>query len=85
MVSENISQRTIFPDYHLAICRKERTMIISQHGQTAVRSLAILDRFDRVTKQTECLTGHPVAFGASVCFIAIREMIVTHDSFPYSH
>ena len=31
-------------------------MIISQHGQTADRSLAILDRFDRVAKQNECLT-----------------------------
>jgi hypothetical protein len=75
MVPGNISLRTIFPDYHLAICRKERTMIISQHGQTAVRSLTILDRFHRVAKQTECLTGHPVAFGAAVCFNAIWAMI----------
>ena len=50
-------------------------MIISQHGQTAVRSLTILNRFDRVAKQTECLTGHPVTFGAAVCFIAIWAMI----------
>ena len=35
-------------------------MIISQHGQTAVRSLTILDRFDRAAKQTECLTGRRV-------------------------
>ena len=50
-------------------------MIISQHGQTAVRSLTILDRFDRVAKQTECLTGHPVSFGAAACFIVIWAMI----------
>ena len=37
-------------------------MMISQHGQTAVRSLTFLDRFDRVAKQTECFTDHPVAF-----------------------
>jgi low affinity Fe/Cu permease len=45
-------------------------MIISQHGQTAARSRTFLDRFDRVAKQTENLTGHPFAFAAAVCFIA---------------
>jgi low affinity Fe/Cu permease len=59
-------------------------MIISQHGQTAVRSLAILDRFNRVTKQTDGLTGHPAAFGAALCFIAIWAMTGPHDSFPYT-
>ena len=49
-------------------------MIISQHGQTAVRSLTFLDRFDRVAKQTECFTGHPFAFGAAVCLTAIWAM-----------
>jgi len=49
-------------------------MIISQHGQTVVRSLTFLDRFDRVAKQTECLTGHPFAFGAAVCFTTIWAM-----------
>jgi len=59
-------------------------MIISQHGQTAVRALTFLDRFDRVAKPTECFTGHPFAFGATVCFTAILAMTGPHDSFPYS-
>ncbi len=46
-------------------------MIISRHGQTAVRSLTFLDRFDRVAKQTECFTGHPFAFAAALGFIVI--------------
>lgn len=37
-------------------------MIISQHGDTAVIPLTFIDRFDRVAKQTEYLTGHPSAF-----------------------
>ena len=49
-------------------------MIISQDGQTAISPLTFLDRFDRVAKQTEYLTGHPVAFAAAVCFIAIWVM-----------
>jgi low affinity Fe/Cu permease len=49
-------------------------MIISQYGQTAGRPLTILDRFDRVAKQTEYLTGHPLAFAAAVCFVAIWAM-----------
>jgi hypothetical protein len=61
---------TIFPDHYFEIFQKERTMIISQHGQTAISSLTFLDRFDRVAKQTEYLTGHPFAFGAAVFFIA---------------
>ena len=75
MVPGNISLRMIFPDYHLAICWKVITMIISQHGRTAVRTLTILNRVDRVAKQTECLTGHPVAFAAAVCFIVIWALI----------
>ncbi len=50
-------------------------MIISQHRQADVRSLTFLDRFDRVAKQTEYLTGHPFAFGAAAGFIAIWAMI----------
>ena len=46
-------------------------MIISQHGQIAARTLTSLDRFDRVAKQTEYLTGHPFAFAAAVCLVAI--------------
>ncbi len=49
-------------------------MIISQHGQTAARPLTFLDRFDRVAKQTEYLTGHPLAFAAAACFVAIWAM-----------
>ena len=49
-------------------------MIISQYGQTAAKPLTILDRFDRVAKQTESLTGHPLAFAAAVCFVAIWAM-----------
>ena len=49
-------------------------MIISQHGQIAVKALTFLDRFDRLAKQTECLTGHPFAFAAAVCFIVIWTM-----------
>jgi hypothetical protein len=75
MVPENISLRTTFPDYHLGICRKEKTMTISQHGQPPVSSHTFLDRFDRVAKQAECLTGDPVAFGASVCLIVIWSLI----------
>ena len=44
-------------------------MIISQDGQTAARALTFLDRFDHVAKQTEYLTGHPVAFAAAVLFV----------------
>ena len=44
-------------------------MIISQHGQPPVRSHTFLDRFDRMAKQTEYLTGHPFAFAAALCFI----------------
>jgi low affinity Fe/Cu permease len=50
-------------------------MIISQDGQTAMSPLTFLDRFDRVAKQTEYLTGHPFAFGAAVFFIATWAMI----------
>ena len=46
-------------------------MIISQHGQPPVRSHTFLDRFDRMAKQTEYLTGHPFAFAAALCFIVI--------------
>ena len=49
-------------------------MIISQHGHTAASPLTFLDRFDRVAKQTEYLTGHPLAFAAAVGFIAIWAM-----------
>jgi len=49
-------------------------MIISQSGQTAISSLTFLDRFDRVAKQTEYLTGHPLAFAAAVFFIATWAM-----------
>lgn len=49
-------------------------MIISQDGQTAARALTFLDRFDHVAKQTEYLTGHPVAFAAAVLFVAIWAM-----------
>ena len=35
-------------------------MIISEHGQPPVRSRTFLDRFDRLAKQTEYLTGHRV-------------------------
>ena len=49
-------------------------MIISQYGQTAARPFTILDRFDRVAKQTESLTGHPLAFAAAACFVAIWAM-----------
>ena len=49
-------------------------MIISQYGQTAAKPLTILDRFDRVAKQTESLTGHPLALAAAVCFVAIWAM-----------
>jgi hypothetical protein len=41
-------------------------MIISQHGEPLLGHSSILDRFDRVAKQTECLTGHSVAFGTAV-------------------
>lgn len=49
-------------------------MIISQYGQPAAKPPTILDRFDRVAKQTESLTGHPLAFAAAVCFVAIWAM-----------
>ena len=49
-------------------------MIISPHGQTAARSLTFMDHFDRVAKQTENLTGHPLSFVAALCFIAIWAM-----------
>ena len=49
-------------------------MIISQHGQTAARPLTFIDRFDRVAKQTEYFTGHPFAFAAAACFVAIWAM-----------
>ena len=49
-------------------------MIISQSGQTVTSPLTFLDRFDRVAKQTEYLTGHPFAFGAAVVFIATWAM-----------
>ena len=49
-------------------------MIISQYGQTAAKPLTILHRFDRVAKQTESLTGHPLALAAAVCFVAIWAM-----------
>ena len=49
-------------------------MIISQHGHTAASPLTFLDRFDRVAKQTEYLTGHPIAFAAAVFFIAAWAM-----------
>jgi Low affinity iron permease len=63
--------KAIFSDHHFEICWKERKMIISQHGQTAARPLTFLDRFDHVAKQTEYLTGHPLAFAAASCFVAI--------------
>jgi low affinity Fe/Cu permease len=59
------------PVFHLAIFRKERTMIIPQHGQPPVRSHTFLDRFDRMTKLIEYFTGHPLAFTAALCFIVI--------------
>jgi low affinity Fe/Cu permease len=46
-------------------------MIISQHGKTAARPLTFNDHFDRMAKQTEYLTGHPLAFAAAACFLAI--------------
>lgn len=46
-------------------------MIISQHGQPPMRSHTFLDRFDRMAKHTEYLTGHPIAFAAALCFIVI--------------
>ena len=49
-------------------------MIISPHGQTAARSLTFMDHFDRIAKQTETLTGHPLSFVAALCFIAIWAM-----------
>lgn len=49
-------------------------MIISPNGQTAASPLTFLDRFDRVAKQTEYLTGHPFAFAAAICFIATWAM-----------
>ena len=49
-------------------------MIISQHGQTTARPLTFFDRFDRVAKQTEYLTGHPLAFASAACFVAIWAM-----------
>jgi low affinity Fe/Cu permease len=64
----------ILPDHHFEVCWKEEKMIISQYGQTAARPLTILDHFDRVAKQTESLTGHPLAFVAAVCFVAIWVM-----------
>lgn len=50
-------------------------MIISQHGHTATRSLTFLDHFDRVAKQTENLTGHPLSFAAAACFIGMWAMV----------
>ena len=41
-------------------------MIISQHGQPPARPHTFLDRFDRMAKQTEHLTGHPFAFAAAL-------------------
>ena len=49
-------------------------MIISQDGQTSASPLTFLDHFDRLAKQTEYLTGHPLAFGSAVFFIAIWAM-----------
>ena len=49
-------------------------MIVSQHGQTVATPLTFIDHFDRVAKQTEYLTGHPVAFAAAACFVAIWAM-----------
>ena len=49
-------------------------MIISQHGHTAVGPLTFLDHFDRVAKQTESLTGHPLAFAAAVFFVVAWAM-----------
>ena len=49
-------------------------LFISPHGQTAARSLTFLDHFDRVAKQTENFTGHPLAFTAAVCFIVAWAM-----------
>ena len=49
-------------------------MIVSQHGQTVTTPLTFIDHFDRVAKQTEYLTGHPLAFAAAVCFVAIWAM-----------
>ena len=49
-------------------------MIMSQHGQATASPPTFLDRFDRVAKKTEYLTGHPFAFGAAVCFIATWAM-----------
>ena len=46
-------------------------MIISQDGQTAVSPLTLLDRFDRMAKQTEYFTGHSMAFPAALLFIAL--------------
>jgi low affinity Fe/Cu permease len=46
-------------------------MIVSQHGQTVATPLTFIDRFDRVAKQTEYFTGHPLAFAAAACFVAI--------------
>jgi low affinity Fe/Cu permease len=50
-------------------------MIISQHGQTAISPHTFLDRFDRVAKQIEYLTGHPFAFAAAVCLVVTWVMI----------
>jgi low affinity Fe/Cu permease len=49
-------------------------MIVSPHGQTAASPLTFIDHFDRVAKQTEYLTGHPLAFAAAVFFIATWAM-----------
>lgn len=49
-------------------------MIISPNGQTAASPLTFIDRFDRVAKQTEYLTGHPFAFASAICFIATWAM-----------
>ena len=43
-------------------------MIISPSGQTTPRSLTFFDEFDRVAKQLETLTGHPLTFVAAVGF-----------------
>jgi len=49
-------------------------MIISASGQTPANVPTFLDQFDRVAKQTEYLTGHPMTFAAAVFFIVIWAM-----------
>ena len=49
-------------------------MIISPYGQAATKPPTFLDRFDRVAKQTESLTGHPWAFAIAGGFVGIWAM-----------